>query len=123
MPCAPMVVSRSSRDSGESTSRGIRLIHLVVGELNEFLNAVKSQAECLRRRPASSKGFLLILQRQAQLRLREPKSDTMLAWGASFLITRHVPSLPCRCRQTVSKQCLSESTARNQKGAYRASPL
>src|SRR5713226_9679361 len=54
-----------------------------------------------------AKGSLVILQRQVQLRLREPKTETMLAWGASFLLTRHVPSLLCYCRQTVNKPCLS----------------
>src|SRR5260370_21779648 len=43
-----------------------------------------------------AKGSLLILQRQVQLRLREPKTETMLAWGASFLLTRHVPRQPLR---------------------------
>ncbi len=66
-----------------------------------------------------AKGSLLILQRQVQLGLREPKTETMLAWGASFLLTRHVPSLPCYCRQTVSKPCLSAPWAETKGGLPR----
>ena len=117
-----MVLSRSSRDSGEWTSRGIRLIHLVVGEINECLNAVNSQAKSLGAVLNGAKGSLLIRQRQTQLRRREPKTETMLAWGASFLLTRHVPSLPRCCRRTVSKPCLSAPWGETKRG-YRASPL
>src|SRR6266852_8038880 len=64
-----------------------------------------------------AKGSLLILQRQVQLGLREPKTEPMLAWGASFLLTRHVPSLPCYCRQTASKPCFSAPWAETKRGA------
>src|SRR5260370_42339156 len=54
MPCVPMMVSRSSRASGEWASCGIRSIHLVVGEMalflsgiDEFRDVVKSQAESI----------------------------------------------------------------------------
>src|SRR2546425_12168120 len=54
MPCVPMVVSRSSRSSGEWTVMGNQVIHLVVGEItlflsciNEFRDVAKSQAESL----------------------------------------------------------------------------
>src|ERR1700693_1471604 len=50
-----------------------------------------------------AKGSFLILQRQVQLRLREPKTETMLAWGASFLLTGHVSSLLRCCEQILSK--------------------
>jgi hypothetical protein len=52
-----------------------------------------------------AKGALLILQRQVQLRLREPKTETMLAWGASFLLTSGaagIARLPLSCAEKKS---------------------
>src|SRR5438128_3434759 len=68
-----------------------QVIHLVVGDIalflsciNEFRDVVKSQAESLRRRPAWSKGCFVDLQRPVRLRVRESKTETMLARGASI---------------------------------------
>ena len=73
MPCVPIVVSRSSRDSGEWTSWGNRSLMSSRAKRNPF-GAVLHGA----------KGSLLTLQRQVQLRLREPKTETMLAWVPAF---------------------------------------
>src|SRR5713226_8288521 len=42
--------------------------------------------------------------------------------GASFLLTRHVPSLLCCCRQTVSKPCLSAPWGETKRGATGPAP-
>src|SRR5439155_16659570 len=57
---------------------------------NEFRDVVKSQAESLRRRPAWSKGGFVDLQRPVRLRVRESKTETMLARGASILLARYL---------------------------------
>ena len=54
------------------------------------MDVVKSQAESLRRRPAWSKGCFVDLQRPVRLRVRESKTETMLARGASIFLARYL---------------------------------
>src|SRR5215472_13945302 len=82
---------------------GNQVIHLVVAEIALFLpgihesrNVVKSQAESLRRRPAWSKGCFIDLRRRVRLRVRESKTETILARGAIIFLTKLDTVLACR---------------------------
>jgi len=69
-------------------------IALCLSGINEFRNVVKSQAESLRRRACMEQMCFVDPQRQVRLIVRESKTETMLARGASIILTSRV--LACR---------------------------